>query len=256
MATVNTNDLLDAGQVAELLGLAHRNSVTTYLNRYPDFPQPVLVRASGRVRLWHRDDILAWKAPAAEERTGGADARNRRALIDAGRELMSKRPAGEISIRDIARRAGIPHTMLYRHIGSKEELRRIIVDEVVTDVRAQIPPTADPTEAALGAVRAAINHADDFRILAFSLLSGDETGQYDGETVLTALLRVMRAQDGQGPIDTDVAVAAIGALILGWGTFRDRIQQGTGIDDIPRDQVDLITRAIIGLATGATHVDA
>ena len=35
---VNTEDLLTAAEVAEMLGLSHYNSVTTYLNRYESFP--------------------------------------------------------------------------------------------------------------------------------------------------------------------------------------------------------------------------
>ena len=30
--------LIDAGEVASILGLAHRNSVSTYRSRYVDFP--------------------------------------------------------------------------------------------------------------------------------------------------------------------------------------------------------------------------
>src|SRR4051794_22923099 len=36
--TVRTEDLIDAQEVADLLGLAQRNSVTTYLRRYPEMP--------------------------------------------------------------------------------------------------------------------------------------------------------------------------------------------------------------------------
>ena len=35
---VDIEDLLDTSQVAALLGLSHRNSVVTYMNRYPEFP--------------------------------------------------------------------------------------------------------------------------------------------------------------------------------------------------------------------------
>jgi hypothetical protein len=58
---VNTEDLVSATDVAELLGLTHHNSVTTYLHRYEDFPRPVVDRSNGRIRLWLRQDILLWK---------------------------------------------------------------------------------------------------------------------------------------------------------------------------------------------------
>jgi glutathione-regulated potassium-efflux system ancillary protein KefG len=57
---VNTEDLITASEVAAILGLAHHNSVSTYLRRYADFPRPVVDRSKGRVRLWLRQDIEAW----------------------------------------------------------------------------------------------------------------------------------------------------------------------------------------------------
>lgn len=57
---INPDDLLDSEQVAELLGLASRRAVSTYRDRYPTFPAPVVDRE--RCKLWHRVDVEAWKA--------------------------------------------------------------------------------------------------------------------------------------------------------------------------------------------------
>jgi glutathione-regulated potassium-efflux system ancillary protein KefG len=57
---VRTEDLIDAHEVAEILGLAQRNSVSTYQRRYADMPRPVVERGRGRTRLWLRDDIEQW----------------------------------------------------------------------------------------------------------------------------------------------------------------------------------------------------
>ncbi len=57
---VKTEDLIDSLEVAELLGLTHRNSVSTYLKRYADMPRPVVERGGGRTRLWLRQEIEAW----------------------------------------------------------------------------------------------------------------------------------------------------------------------------------------------------
>jgi predicted DNA-binding transcriptional regulator AlpA len=58
---VDTEDLLDTQEVADLLGLSHRNSVTTYLRRYEDFPRPIVERGGGRTRLWARGEVTAWR---------------------------------------------------------------------------------------------------------------------------------------------------------------------------------------------------
>lgn len=60
---LDTDDLVDTEGVADLLGLASRSAVSVYRTRYSDFPAPAVER--GGCRLWHRDDVLAWKASRA-----------------------------------------------------------------------------------------------------------------------------------------------------------------------------------------------
>lgn len=60
--TVRTEDLIDALGVADLLGLAQRNTVSQYQRRYPEMPRPVLDLGRGRPKLWLRHEIEAWAA--------------------------------------------------------------------------------------------------------------------------------------------------------------------------------------------------
>jgi glutathione-regulated potassium-efflux system ancillary protein KefG len=57
---VNVDDLIDAEEVARLIGLARATSVSVYQRRYPDMPRPVVRRSSGRCLLWLRQDVEAW----------------------------------------------------------------------------------------------------------------------------------------------------------------------------------------------------
>ncbi len=67
---VALEELLDAHAVADLLGLAHRNTVSVYQHRYDDMPRPVLDLGEGRVKLWLRPEIERWAASqAAKGRT-------------------------------------------------------------------------------------------------------------------------------------------------------------------------------------------
>jgi len=65
---VAIEDLIDAQEVAEILGLAHRTAVSVYQQRYPDMPRPVLDLGAGRPMLWLRPEIEAWAS--ARERAG------------------------------------------------------------------------------------------------------------------------------------------------------------------------------------------
>jgi glutathione-regulated potassium-efflux system ancillary protein KefG len=57
---VDIDSLIDVGQVASILGLSHKNSVSTYSKRYPDFPRPVVTFADQKCRLWLRPEIESW----------------------------------------------------------------------------------------------------------------------------------------------------------------------------------------------------
>lgn len=73
---VETENLIDAPGVAEILGLSHRNSVSLYQRRYQDMPRPVVDLGDGRVKLWLRSDITRW---AAEQASSGRTRPARRA---------------------------------------------------------------------------------------------------------------------------------------------------------------------------------
>jgi predicted DNA-binding transcriptional regulator AlpA len=58
---VDSEDLVGAAEVAELLGLAQASSVSVYARRYSDFPLPVVELPRSKVRLWLRADIDAFR---------------------------------------------------------------------------------------------------------------------------------------------------------------------------------------------------
>jgi predicted DNA-binding transcriptional regulator AlpA len=66
---VNVADLLDASEVAELLGLTSRNSVSVYARRHEDFPRPVVDKADGHTKLWLRSEVEAWRRRHAGRRS-------------------------------------------------------------------------------------------------------------------------------------------------------------------------------------------
>ena len=61
MPLIDSADLLDANEVATILGLSHREAVAVYRHRHPDFPTPAVEKGSGKCVLWNRSDIEAWR---------------------------------------------------------------------------------------------------------------------------------------------------------------------------------------------------
>jgi len=60
--TVDTDELIDAKGVADLLGLAQRNTVSLYQRRYEDMPRPVVDLGRGRCKMWLQSEIEAWNS--------------------------------------------------------------------------------------------------------------------------------------------------------------------------------------------------
>lgn len=57
---IDPTDLVDAAEIADMLGLASNRAVSTYRARYDTFPEPVIEKASGKCVLWLRTDIEDW----------------------------------------------------------------------------------------------------------------------------------------------------------------------------------------------------
>jgi hypothetical protein len=78
---VLVDDLIDAHDVAEILDLAHRNTVSKYQTRYPDMPRPVVDLGRGRPMLWLRPEIEQWHARTARSHPARSPARPFRHVI-------------------------------------------------------------------------------------------------------------------------------------------------------------------------------
>lgn len=75
---VAIDDLIDAHEVARILGLAFRNSISEYQARYEDMPRPVLDLGRGRPKLWLRPEVERWatkhaKRPRTRSQPGSTD---------------------------------------------------------------------------------------------------------------------------------------------------------------------------------------
>lgn len=57
---VDIADLMDANDVATMLGLSRGTAVSVYQQRYPEMPRPVYDRGANRTKLWLRSEMQAW----------------------------------------------------------------------------------------------------------------------------------------------------------------------------------------------------
>ena len=108
-------------------------------------------------------------------------------------------PGREVSVREIAEAAGVSHVVIYRYFEGKEHLRRAVIDEVMAEVTARTQKGDDGEQTLRRAVDAALDVSPDFRILAFSVLTGDSRSAFSTPPVMAALLQQLRTQRWRSP---------------------------------------------------------
>jgi glutathione-regulated potassium-efflux system ancillary protein KefG len=59
---VDVDNLIDTQDVARILGLSHRNTVSEYQAKYEDMPRPLVDLGKGRSKLWLRPEVERWYA--------------------------------------------------------------------------------------------------------------------------------------------------------------------------------------------------
>lgn len=57
---MDVDDLIDANEVAAILGLSRAGAVSVYQSRYLDMPRPVYERGPSRAKLWLRSEMTDW----------------------------------------------------------------------------------------------------------------------------------------------------------------------------------------------------
>ncbi len=105
----------------------------------------------------------------------------RRALVDAALELIAAEGARALTLREVARRAGVSHTAPYRHFASKEALLAAVAEEGFRGLRSAMldrmneagdDPLLRFRESGVGYVLFAVQHPAHFRVIFGSELPG------------------------------------------------------------------------------------
>lgn len=250
-AAADGPDLIDASEVAELLGLAHRNSVSTYRSRYPDFPVGHAAPGGGRTRLWRRDEILAWRERFHGRHDTPADEESpkRQQLVQATARLLLSHPGSDVSIRQIATEAGVAHSDLYRYATSKEQLRRLAVDAISNEFAALVPDTWDDLMDALASLlEGSRERRPMMSVLAHEMIT--QPGQpLNHDLAIKRVADVLeehrQSTGARSEVDTLVAAACLGAMAWGLWLFEERWMKGLGLTELDSAQIAKVARAIL-----------
>jgi AcrR family transcriptional regulator len=182
----------------------------------------------------------------------------RRQLLDAGAALFAEQAYEEISMRDIARAAGVSKPLLYHYFSSKIDLFKAAVAEKAAELQATIEPggEAPPLEqlaSSLDAYLAWIEaHARTWSKLMQSAASVPEARELI-EGFRKATMELVLAELG----GTGKPRPILRAAITGWLGYMDAvILEWVQSKDISRDNVrDLLVAAFAASLAIAQQLD-
>ena len=244
--------LIDAGEVAAILGLAHRNSVSTYRSRYADFPAGRPAPGGGRTRVWTRGEIIAWHRDFQARKAASDDQPHARLedLVSATVRLLLGSPGGDVSIRQIASEAGVTHSDLYRYTTSKEQLLDLAIDRIERSMQLAIAPTyetfrdslpllLEKTRAAAGAMRVLTDRALQGKL-------GPPARPVAPHAMVARLIAEHSEAEGlSSSVDPRVLATCLTALVWGLHVLEPRWLESLDLEEIPYDQVATIMRAML-----------
>jgi AcrR family transcriptional regulator len=154
------------------------------------------------------------------------------ALIKAGTEVLAQNGVGGLSLRKVAKKAGVSHTAPYAHFADKQALiaaistegfRQLYEQVVAVTGRYKNDPAQQLLETAWTYVQFAMNDPDQFKIMFSSVLEKEkeypdfvEMSQKTFQQVVAVVAHCQEAgvlQDGPGALTAVTTWSAVHGLI-------------------------------------------
>jgi len=150
------------------------------------------------------------------------------AVLDSATELLSHRPPSAVTVREIAERAGVSHTLVHRYFGSKNELIRRVLERADLKMLSLVDGHPDARTMVGRVFRDSLQRRLVIDILAQALIDDVPGEELQRESRVTRRLireieAALSANAGVGSASLDPRLAAAGAvaLIVGWTLFED-----------------------------------
>lgn len=167
-------------------------------------------------------------------------------ILDAATELFAARNPNDVTVREIAEKAGVTHALVHQYFGSKDDLLNAVIRRVATDRTTIVRESAALNDALQVLVRQILTNRIHTKTLVRSAMDGVEyLSLKDRIPTGRALIKLAdeTAASGARPaepprdVDTHVLIAAISMMSLGWGAIEDWVWPVYDLD--PADKEDI-----------------
>lgn len=175
------------------------------------------------------------------------------ALIRSATELLSERGINEVSVRDIARHAGVNHGLVHRHFGSKMGLIKAVYDRLLDDLRAAATEFPEGSGLFPYLFQASRKQRHLQRIRMYALLEGYSLREIQSEfPIADRMLASFRRAEATGRLASglspELATAAMLAASMGWLMFEPFLIEAAGLDaqspDVLADEFNALLKRL------------
>lgn len=179
-------------------------------------------------------------------------------ILDAARELFAERGYAGVTVREIARRAGVTHALAHQYVGSKADVFRAVLARSENAILAAAPDNPDLLETVSLMVRQGLEHGrSHVRLIVRSAMSGlpydRSTGRFAAterliELAERAAASATPAERSAKDLDPRIAVACVVSLFIGWAVTESWLRPAAGLTEIDdAELLDGIERVVLGI---------
>jgi AcrR family transcriptional regulator len=171
-------------------------------------------------------------------------------ILDAASQLLAERVPADVTLRQIADRAGVQHSLSRRHYESKAGLVRAVVDQTASGYAARVAEGSDPADGFVQALRYLLDNPIAASAFASAQVVSPESpiaqASYPGATLHRDLLE---AEAGPAARDIRIVAATALALAAGWAMLEDWALTAFDLGGLPveavRDEVMAMLRELV-----------
>lgn len=169
----------------------------------------------------------------------------RRAVLEAAADLFVEHPVGMVTIRAIAEAADVQPALIYRYIGSKDDLLDAVLEDLSVQVADEVVgrplgQISFEPHSAMGRWTVLLNH--------YVRSGRDPRAVADHFNPVQALSAVIQDNYGQEDLAARIRGAQIAASALGWRLFETYLLSAGDLADVPvqelRDELTAMHRRL------------
>ena len=214
-------------------------------------------------------EMTAQASKNEPKRRPSGEAEVRAAILETAMRLLAERGPSKVSLREIAREAGVNHGLIYRFFGTRDQLLGAIIGQFI-EHSMEVVERSDSVADALRDFLTMDERGRIYgRLLVLALLDGADLKPFVMTSVaFAALVDRLRSERrpnghvprsrGPGPgadadagVDPRIVVTASIALILGWHFFNPYLLATAGLGNTEGQEFNDALGALLDCLLGA-----